>query len=262
MKIRKGKLDENSHYEIPDNYKHIKIDVGLAGEAPNSAIWLIETTDRFVIGIEPLPYHWEMINNFESSNSKRPYPYDFPIVQMEEGVVKLNEQNICEINDRFLGIECAIDNVPEPTTRTFYQMDRTGGASGSSSLLKPTKHHPHFIEEEIMVQALSLEKILDHVDWNRFPFIEQIKIDCEGHDLEVIKSIGKYLNRVVFITAEVSSTNANHWEGSTNHQDLYSFMNDNNFAQTQIKGADVTFVNKELEPLSVSHNLGCTVLGL
>ena len=262
MKIHKGKLDENSHYKIPDNQKHIKIDVGLAGEAPNSAIWLNETTDRFVIGIEPLSYHWKMINNFESSNSKRPYPYDFPIVQLEEGVVKLNKQNICEINDRFFGIECAIDNVTEPTTRTFYQMDRTGGASGSSSLLKPTKHHPHFIEEEITVPVFSLEKILDHVDWNRFLFIEQIKIDCEGHDLEVIKSIGEYLDRVVFITAEVSSTNSNHWEGSTNHQDLYSFMNDKNFVQTQVKGADVTFVNKELEPISVSHNLGCTVLGL
>ena len=262
MKIIKGSLDKNSHYVISDEQKYIKIDVGLAGEAPNSAIWLSETTDRFVIGIEPLAYHWKMINNFESSNSKRPYPYEFRILQLEEGTVKLNKQNICKINDRFFGIECAIDRVAEPTTKTFYQMDRTDGASGSSSLLKPTKHHPHFIEEEIEVPVVSLEKILGHIDWNRFPFIEQIKIDCEGHDLEVIKSIGKYLNKIVFITAEMSPANSNHWEGATHHEDLLHFMSDNNFVAKERNGGDVSFVNKELEPVSVIHNLGCKVLGL
>ena len=262
MKITEGKLDDKSNYLIPDNQKYIKIDVGLAGEAPNSAIWLSETTDRFVIGVEPLAYHWKMIKNFESSNSKRPYPYNFPIVQLEEGVVKLNKQNICEINDRFIGIECAIDNVSEPTTRTFYQMDRTGGASGSSSLLKPTSSHPHFIEEEMTVPVLSLESILDHVDWVRFPFIEHIKVDCEGHDLEVVKSIGKYLDKIVFITVEMSNSNSGHWEDSTKHEDVYSFMSDNNFAKAEMMGADITFINKELVPVADSHNLGCKVLGL
>ena len=60
-KLLDNKLDSNSKFIIPDNINSIKIDVGLAGEAPNSAIWLDETTDRFVIGIEPLSYHWGMI---------------------------------------------------------------------------------------------------------------------------------------------------------------------------------------------------------
>ncbi len=47
--------------KIPSQLKQIRIDVGLAGEAPNAALWLTKTTDRFVIGIEPLPYHWKMI---------------------------------------------------------------------------------------------------------------------------------------------------------------------------------------------------------
>ena len=86
---------------IPEELKQIRIDVGLAGEAPNSALWLSQTTDRFVIGIEPLPYHWKMIKNFETSNSKRPYPKYIPLLQLEENVVKLAKKmqisNICSL---------------------------------------------------------------------------------------------------------------------------------------------------------------------
>ena len=41
---------------IPENIKQIKIDVGLAGEAPNSALWLSETEDRFVIGVRNIKH--------------------------------------------------------------------------------------------------------------------------------------------------------------------------------------------------------------
>ena len=162
---------------IPEELKQIRIDVGLAGEAPNSALWLSQTTDRFVIGIEPLPYHWKMIRNFETSNSKRPYPKYIPLLQLEENVVKLNKKVICDVGNRFLPIEGAIDNVKEESTQKFYMMDRTDGASGSSSLLEPSKDHPHFIEEEVEVKnktkdvienlRVQLKNHLDQADYHK-----------------------------------------------------------------------------------------------
>ena len=263
MDILSGKLDERGKFIIPEDQKHINIDVGLAGEAPHSAIWLSENDDRFVIGIEPLSYHWRMLKDFEKSKSIRPYPTDFKIIQLDEGVVKLNRENISEIGDRFCGLQCAVDNVEEISEMDFYMMDPTDGASGSSSLLKPTEKHPRFVEKVVKTPVVSLEMILDHVDWERFPFIEHIKTDCEGKDFDVVKSIGKYLDRVVFMTSEMSSDNIGHWEGQNDGWDLYNLLIDEGFVVLEIIGADATFVNMKLmESLDpkISDTLRCTLM--
>ena len=265
-------LNENKKIKVPGDMRRILIDVGLAGEAPNSGNWLINSNDRFVIGIEPLGYHWSMIENYKTSNSLRPWSDNIPVVQLEEGVVKYQGKNFCEIKNRFMKVHCAIDDVDEPTKKTFYQMDRRYGASGSSSLLKPSDKHPHFVEEEIEVDVMSLETILDHIDWDRFPFIEHIKTDCEGKDFDVVRSIGKHLNKVLFITSEVSEKNFDHWEGSHDQHLFRAFMKGKGFGEAiwrELVAGDplkpnskptptgpmveITFVNEKLlEPLQKS----------
>lgn len=255
-------LGEDGKLKIDSDLLSIKIDVGLAGEAPNSAIWLSETLDRFVLGIEPIPYHWNMIENFETSKSLRPYPDNFKIVQREEGVVKLNREVVCTIGNRFAKLECAIDDVSEEKEKDFYVMDRREGASGSSSLLRPSESHPHFTEEVIKVKVISLEKILDHVDWDRFPFIEQIKTDCEGKDFDVVRSIGKYLDRILFITSEMTN-NTHHWHDSCSQQEFITFMESKGFVSRSVAGGEVLFVNKRiLQTLKMANlNLNFKTLG-
>jgi len=247
--------------KIPSQFKQIRIDVGLAGEAPNAALWLTKTTDRFVIGIEPLPYHWKMIKNFETSNSKRPYPEDIPLLQLEENVVKFHRKVVCDVGDRFLAIEAAIDNVKEPVTQKFYMMDRTGGASGSSSLLQPSQSHPHFIEEEVEVETYSLEHLLDQVDWERFKYIEHIKTDCEGKDFDVVKSLGKYLNKIVFITSEMTN-NLHHWNGSGDPQEFVDFMQNAGFVVIFQGNGEIVFFNQSFEKEVREDKLDYTTLGL
>ena len=246
--------------KIPEELKQIRVDVGLAGEAPNAALWLSETTDRFVIGIEPLSYHWKMINNFETSNSKRPYPYDFKILQLEENVVKLNKEVICDVGNRFFAIEAAIDNISEVQKKKFYMMDRTGGASGSSSLLEPSSHHPHFIEDEVEVTVHSLEYVLDSIDWDRFEYIEHIKTDCEGKDWDVVKSIGKYLDKVGFISSEMTN-NLHHWYGSGDPQQFIAFMQNSGFGIISLQNGQIVFLNKSLENKVKQDNLDFNTLG-
>ena len=263
MDILSGKLDKRGKLIVPEDQAYIKFDVGLAGEAPHSAIWLSETDDRFVIGIEPLSYHWEMLRQYEVSSGIRDYPENYPILQLEEGVVKLNRENISEIGDRFCGLQCAVDNVEEISEMDFYMMDPTDGASGSSSLLKPTEKHPRFIEKVVKTPVVSLEMILDHVDWERFPFIEHIKTDCEGKDFDVVNSIGKYLDRIVFITSEWSVNNEGHWEGQNNNVDFTHFMIHNNFHVTGYKGCqDVLFINKNYLDEIINLKLNSKMLGL
>lgn len=39
-------LDDNQKLIIPERINHIRIDVGLAGDAPNTAMWLRLTTQQ------------------------------------------------------------------------------------------------------------------------------------------------------------------------------------------------------------------------
>tara|TARA_R110000796_G_scaffold129880_1_gene245565 strand:- start:3632 stop:4468 length:837 start_codon:yes stop_codon:yes gene_type:complete len=232
--------------DVPKQCTSIKIDVGLAGEAPNSAIWLNETTDRFVIGIEPIAYHWKMLKNLETANSKREYPKNFRFIQLDKGIIEFNRQEISKIDSRFSGLHCAIDDVSgKQNFKNFYQMDRNEGASGSSSLLKPSEHHPHFIENIIEVPVISLEYLLEFVDWNRFPFIEHIKTDCEGKDYDVVRSIGKHLDKILYITSEMAN-NTHHWYESCSQEEFIKWMYNRGFRHKRY-GGDVCFINNRLD---------------
>ena len=255
------KLGYDKKFKISKNMELIKIDVGLAGEAPNSAIWLSETKNRFVIGIEPLSYHWKMLKNLKTANSKREYPKGFKFIQLEKGYVELDGKLVSMIEDRFCGIQCAIDDVGKDLYyKDFYEMDRTDGASGSSSLLKPNENHPHFIENILQVPVVSLESILDYVDWNRFPFIEHIKTDCEGKDFDVVRSIGKYLDRVLYITSEMAQ-NTHHWDNSCSQDQFKKWMYKKGFSYKQYAG-EICFINNRLEfmmwrkQMASKHDMG------
>jgi len=253
---------ENGKLVIPEDINQIKFDVGLAGEAPNSAIWLSETTDRFVIGVEPIIYHWNMIQNFETSNSLRPYPDNFKILQLEEGVIKLTKSNVGEVGNRFCGLVCAIDDVEGIQKRTFYQTTRVGGASGASSLLKHNSNHPqgNEIEDVYEVNTISLKSILDHIPWDRFEYIEQIKTDCEGYDYAVVKSIGEYLDRIVYISSEMLRREL--WDGKPSDQEFIEFMKSHNFAILNEAGGEINFVNTKLQHKISEDNLNNKTLGL
>tara|TARA_Y100000310_G_C20454466_1_gene702386 strand:+ start:55 stop:852 length:798 start_codon:yes stop_codon:yes gene_type:complete len=188
-------LDDNNKFIIPPYINHIRIDVGLAGDACNSQMWLEETNDRFVFGIEPLEIHHQ----------------------------HLKQHNFGE---RFLLVKGAISNTPSPTKKTFYHLHNTG----ASSFLEP-KDKSHLKKKEV-VNTFSLEFLLDHIPWDRFEDIEHIKTDCEGTDYEAIKSIGRYLLRVGAISSEVSLNNLAVFKGlSTDvYSDLMNFLHQNQFA--------------------------------
>lgn len=243
--------------DIREDLTKIKIDVGLAGEAPNSAIWLSENDDRFVIGIEPLSHHWNMLSFFETSNTTRVYPDDFKIIQLHDQSVKFNRNTVCSIKDRFLGIKCAIDNVEGLEKVDFFEMDRHLGASGSSSLLRPSEHHPHFLNDVVKTKVISLKMLLEKIDFNRFKFIEHLKTDCEGKDFDVVKSCKEYLEKIVFITSEMTN-NTHHVIGACDPNEFVSFMVSNGFRVISHYGGNINFVNDrflaEISNLKLNNN--------
>lgn len=74
---------------------------------------------------------------------------------------------------------------------------------GTSSLHEPT-HSDFKLVGTTRVPVIRLADILHMIDWHRFPIIEQLKTDCQGHDLQVLRSAQHFLReRVVWVTPEV-----------------------------------------------------------
>jgi hypothetical protein len=159
-------------------------------------------------------------------------------------------------------LECAIDNAPYPSQKIFYQINRKDAAAGASSLLKPNSSHPQAfnVESQILVNTLSLENIINFLPMNKFLFIEHIKTDCEGYDFEVVKSLGKYLKNVVFISSEL--LRKNYWDNKPSDEEFIEFMILNNFSVLSESNGEINFVNNSLQDKIKEYKLNNKTLGL
>lgn len=168
--------------KIPETAKRIKLDIGLSWAAPNSCIWLSDEPDTFVIGVEP--------NRFANDRIKSNGLY-----------CQQTGQSVSYPNPHFDLIEVGIDDVESETTKPFYHMRNDVGVS---SLYKPNSNLDDVLHELSDIKVIPLSSVLESIDWNRFEYIDILKIDTQGNDLNVIKSAGKFLDKIVYIYCEVN----------------------------------------------------------
>ena len=233
-----SKYLENGVIKTPDRYTKICIDVGLSETAPNSAVWMLNDPNRCVVGIEPLDYNWERLEG--KHDRGKDYTVGWPAVRTNPCGVHVENRKIIDIPNRFYGLQCAIDNITHPEEKTFYHMVNEGG----SSLLKPSDKNNDEIKKIEMIQCVSLKDILNHIDWVKFKVIEHLKVDCEGHDLEVIKSAQGYLDKIIFITFEMSKYNRGHWDGHYDFKEAECYMEEKDFVPVAYDGGNVIYLNK------------------
>jgi hypothetical protein len=93
----------------------------------------------------------------------------------------------------------------------------------------------------------------DGFPWDRFEYIDYIKIDAQGSDLNILKSAGSYLReRVVYVTAE---GDGHQYIGADecSAQNIIDYMTSLDFLQIRHpKTSDPTFVNKKYIEISNS----------
>lgn len=220
-------LDENGKFVIPSHIKNIRLDIGLSYCAPNSTIWLNENPDTFVIGVEANKYAANRIisNGFRANQKNLSLPFPHP---------------------NFILLNIALDNVESKTTKPFYHMS---GDVGVSSLLKPTEALGDSVAELSDVDVYPLSDILEKIDWDRFQYIELVKIDTQGKDLDIIKSAGSYLDKIVYLNCEINTFN--HYENNPKPEEYDLYLTDNNFefvldnSIVDSEVVDRTYINKK-----------------
>ena len=192
--------------KISSGFK-LRFDIGTSTNMPNGFEWLKEDKKIFVIGIEPHPEHFTAVKN------------------------ELKQSNY---EDRCYLIEAAIDNVSYSTKKTFYGLDGpetgcsdktlSGYDTGTSSLKKPKGRFTNSIKEIYNVNTISLKYILDHLDYG---IIDYIKVDTQGNDLNVLKSLGCHIKNVLTIQSEYDSSGE--YQNANTGYELDIFLSENNF---------------------------------
>jgi FkbM family methyltransferase len=213
---------------LNESHKRVKIDIGLSYNAPHSQIWLDHDKDLVVFGFEPNP---ENINSLSSGNIIKKHP--------SHGEPLKNEY----LNSRFFLIPVALGNVNEVETLDFYCMERD---SGTSSILKPDTQQLGAIKEIVQVPVYSLKHFFDVFPWDKYEYIEYIKIDAQGYDLNILKGAQHYLKeKVVYITAEPECSTYNGSDNNT-FENITKYLESQNFIRiTHENTHDPTFINKK-----------------
>jgi len=184
-----------------------------------------------VFGFEPNP---ESISHIKSKNNYLRNSNCLNTKYIEEG--------------RFVIQKCALSLVSKPTTMKFYVSNND---CGTSSLFPNDERHLGKIKEVIDVPVYSLKMFFDDFPWDRFQYIDYVKIDAQGSDLNILKSAGSYLSdRVVYVTAE---GDGKQYIGAheCSEANIISYMESQGFMRIHHPNTiDPTFVNKKYIELS------------
>jgi len=217
------------NYTIPPSCSHVKLDIGLSYNAPQSQSWLShEDAGLMVFGFEPNP---ESIMCITNKDNKKQHPSHGDCLEykyIDEG--------------RFVIQPCALSSVEEPSTMKFYV---SANDCGTSSLFPNDEIRLGKIKEVIDVPVYSLKMFFDGFPWDRFEYIDYIKIDAQGSDLSILRGAGSYLSeRVVYVTAEADG---DRYIGASecSTQNIISYMESQGFMLIRHSNTtDPTFVNK------------------
>jgi hypothetical protein len=221
--------------KFPNNISCVKIDVGLSYNAPQSQVWLEHDPNLFVFGFEPNP---ECVQTLYNGNIQKKHPaHGTPIKQDY-------------LDNRFCLLPVALGNVKEPIKMPFYQMQND---CGTSSLYEPIDSTIGPVKNIMHVQVFSLKHFFDVFCWDKFKYIEYLKIDAQGSDYDILVGAGDYLKeRVVYITAEPECSqyaNSNH----NNTQNIQNYLESQGFERVSHPNTtDPTFLNRKFSHLKDS----------
>jgi hypothetical protein len=180
------------------------------------------------------------------------------------GIEPFNSHN--SLSKYTVSFNCAVDDVNE---ETYLPFSFNADCDACSSLLKmnevthnieeyDTKWYcPTSIEKILKVESVlvdSMSNILNKIDYFKTNKIHYLKIDAEGVDIRVVKSMKEYLKKTMFVQIETSvskNKSVKLFEGQTHiNEDIISMKNLGfelfdivYYSSESSPNADVVFIN-------------------
>ena len=171
-------LRSDGKISIPSHIRRVKLDVGLSINAPHSHLWIQQNpNDLLVFGFEPNTSAIEQLKGLKPYDAIWPHRIDPKL-----------------IGTKLILLNCALGDCTEKVNLYITEPD-----AGCSSLFLPKTIKLKSVQQ---VCQFRLEEFFDLFPFDQIPYIEYLKIDAQGSDLKILKGCGKYLERVVYVTAE------------------------------------------------------------
>ena len=235
--LEKNVKFKNGKIYLPDNIKHIKLDIGLSFDAPHSQNWIDNDKDNslIVFGFEPNPVWYKYLISPEEEKDRSFKDYHMYTKSLDYSNIK---------NGKAIIIPVALSNVDIPCNMVLYVPELSAGCG---SLLKsdPSKRLGNVLNE-YNVSVFSLRHFFELLPMDKIEYIDYIKIDVQGKDLDVLKSAGDFLkDKVVYITAEPENLD---YIGSSNNtiDNIISYMKNIGFIYLNHQNtSDPTFLNSK-----------------
>lgn len=168
-------------FESSFTWGNVKVDIGMSFNAPMTINWLSHEEGLVVLGFEPDKRNFSKIANLSCSTF---FSDDLIILKIQENIAII--------------FRMALSSDQSVRWRRLYQ---TIIDSGGSSLHKPLAFE--YAEQKELVETWNLDSILRCQPFNSIDLIHHIKIDTQGHDLQVCLGALDALERTLVLTAEV-----------------------------------------------------------
>lgn len=105
------------------------------------------------------------------------------------------------------------------------------------------------VVRKVKVPCATLKTVIEKL---KIDFVQFLKIDTQGHDFEVIKSLGDKFNIVKFIKCEVQVTDFEVYKNQSKKEDVVNFLKEKGFELINIsketfdQEEDLIFENKNI----------------
>ncbi len=223
-----GILFQEKKLYVPTTIKNVKLDIGLSYSAPFSQTWLSNEDNSMVFGFEPNP---TSITSIKSANNCKRDPSHGDVLDVKY------------LHTRFFLIPCALGTKTNEYV-DFYVMN---GDEGCSSLYEPNPDQfpeNYTIKEKIKVPIFKLSDFFELFPFDQIPYIDYIKVDAQGSDLDIIKSGGEWIqNHVVYITVEAENNQYKN-PNENSEEAIQIYMTSIGFIHVQHPNtADPTYLN-------------------
>jgi FkbM family methyltransferase len=233
-------LDNNNHIILPKNIKQISIDVGTCFNAIHSENWLYNNSsnDLYIFGFEPNPNCVKFLN----SRNKNNLNIDLGVCDTDITNIIQNVPSKIQINKNFSIIPVALSNVVEPIYQNLYLPE---ASIYCSSLLEPaTGGVLGNISKRYVVPVFNLSSLFEVLPFETIKYINYLKIDVQGCDINVLKGAGNYLKKyVVYITAEPETSQYKYSEQNSANN-IITYLTSNGFKYINHPNTqDPTFIN-------------------
>jgi FkbM family methyltransferase len=231
---------ENGKIAIAPRFKHIKFDVGIAIEAIHTEDWLNKNpNDLLVFGFEALPLCVQKTREyFQQTQSK--------------WTGRNQRIDLSWLDNAFQIVPVALGK----TTGIADFYVTSSNNVGCSSLLRPNEDVFRQInitlDHKIQVPVFPLSAFFELLPLDKIEYIEHIKVDVQGTDLDVVQSGGHYISdKVVFVTME-AETASYHGADNNTIDSMHRYMNSIGFDRVQAPTHDPTFLNRKFRHLASS----------